>query len=308
MRFQVNELISNYILELKEIETALFKKDFGNKKLARFWRGLVRDPHGKWLKYYFEGYKYFQYGIQSKPDLDNHRDVELLKAAINQQRSFLTGIQTQKYEDFKLWLISLHKKQIYNGNKVKFCNRRRFALIIHSKIVLGEVLPLAKKYQDLYSNKGIQKVQLLEIDKNGLPKDVWLNDNEVIHYYPDPKYFEEYLTAMKKTLQELLNLEENSENEVLNKIAAYYQYAINTHMFENINQSLFANQANALLHIFGYEPISHGILDFAAMRLQPKSFNRYFLEEVINEMNKEKQKSRLRSDSENFYLKLAKKV
>ena len=121
---------------------------------------------------------------------------------------------------------------------------------------------------------------LPEIEQNGLPKDVWQNDAVVYHHYPNPKYIHQYLSMLKKILQKITGYTDCSGNILLSSIALYYQYAINTHLFENINQSLFANQMNALLQLFGYNPIEHGILDFVAMRLQPENFVTYFIDEV----------------------------
>ncbi len=292
-------LLKKHLTNLWRIEHLLVWKDVNNAKLRRFWKGLVRDSSGRWLKYYFEGYKYFQYGIQSKPNLVNSNDVIYVKTAIDQQRNFIQGLINQDIKDFKVWLISLHKKQIYNGNDIKIAVRRRFALIIHSRVVLDAVIPLAVKYHDPYINKRIQFVYLPKIAKKGLPKDVWYNEKEVFHYYPDPRFLPQYLSMIEEILQQIITMPYVGK-ELLSKIALYYQYAINTHMFENINQSLFANQMNALLQVFGFEPINHGILDFVAMRLQPVNFVKYFIDEV------EVGKRQNNLTSENRYLKLSK--
>lgn len=278
-------LLKQYLTELKEIEHALTRKDTKNQKLLNFWKGLVRDSEGKWLKYYFEGYKYFQYGIQTKPDLTKPSDISLIKAANRQNKAFAQGIINQSYLNFKSWLIKLHKKQIYNGQEIKIATKKRFALIIHSRIVLDAVIPLASKYNDPYINTGLQRVYLPKIAKEGLPMDIWQSKNEVSHYYPDPKFIDQYLKAMKELLQEIMTNPDNSQEALLSKIALYYQYGINTHMFENINQSLFANQVNVLLQVFGYKPINHGILDFVALRFQPVNFIKYFADEVTREEN-----------------------
>lgn len=291
------DLLQKYLTKLENIEESL-RKDVNSPELLTFWKGMVRDSDGRWLKYYFEGYKYFQFGIQQKPNLKNSNNVTYIKTSINQQRDFIEGLINQNITDFKSWLISLHKKQIYNGNDIKIATKKRFALIIHSRIVLDAVIPLASKYKDPYINKKTQFVCLSGIDKEGLPKDVWENENEVFHYYPEPRFLSQYLSVMEKTLQEIFTTP--NVEELLSKIACYYQYAINTHMFENINQSLFANQVNALLQVFGYKPINHGILDFVAIRFQPQNFVRYFIDEV------EVSQRQVSLITENRYLRLSK--
>jgi len=51
-------------------------------------------------------------------------------------------------------------------------------------------------------------------------------------------------------------------------------------MFEAVNQSLFANHANVMLELIGFERIPQGVIDFAAMRLQPENFIKFFIDEV----------------------------
>lgn len=139
---------------------------------------------------------------------------------------------------------------------------------------------MAQKYNDPYINKGTQVVHLPKIDLKGCPMDKWKN-NQVIHYYPDPKYFDQYLQIMKSKLEQfVLRINHKVDKKTLGIIANYYQYGINMHMFEDINQSLFANQANAMLKLLGLRPIEHGIIDFVAMRLQPENFSKYFIDEV----------------------------
>jgi len=84
----------------------------------------------------------------------------------------------------------------------------------------------------------------------------------------------------EKLEQFILKIDRQVDGKTLEIIASYYQYGINMHMFENVNQSLFTNQANAMLKLLGLKPIEHGILDFVAMRLQPKNFLNYFIDEV----------------------------
>lgn len=297
------KLYKQYLTDLNEIENAFIGKDVKNQKLLNFWKGLVRDSEGKWLKYYFEGYKYFQYGNQPKPDLIKPSDISLIKAAIRQNKAFAQGIVNQSYLNFKPWLIKLHKKQIYNGQQVKIATKKRFALIIHSRIVLDAIIPLAIKYNDPYINRNTQKVCLPQIDNEGFPVDIWQNKNEVSHYYPDPKFIDQYLKAMKELLQAIVANSDISQEDLLSKIALYYQYAINTHMFENINQSLFANQVNVLLQVFGYKPINHGILDFVALRFQPVNFIKYFVDEVIETKNNRLKSTLSREDER--YLELS---
>lgn len=272
--------LNKYLNGLKKIEQSLRKKDDTNLQMLEFWKGLVRDSDGRWLKYHFEGIKYFQYGKQSQVDLTNKIHLSLIKAAISQNKAFISGLRSKSFNNFRTWLIKLHQKQIYNKIEGKILASKRVSQGEHSRIVVDTIILLAAKYHDPYINKGTQIVHLPMIDQKGLPMDVWQNKQEVFHYYPEPEFLDQYLQVMKEILEEIITNSDMTDKELLSKIASYYQYGINTHMFENINQSLFANQMNALLQLFGFKPISHGILDFAAMRLQPENFIKYFIDEV----------------------------
>lgn len=62
----------------------------------------------------------------------------------------------------------------------------------------------------------------------------------------------------------------------MSKIAEFYQYAVNTRPYPQINNSIFMSIANTMLKIAGLDPVPHGILDHTAQRLQPENFIRYF--------------------------------
>lgn len=245
------------------------------------WRGLVRDASGRWLKYYKDGMKYFKYGKQSKPDLTDMEQFRLIKTSVDHEKAFLSGLKNKSFTDIKSWLIKLHKIQAYKGKGGKILTARRVSRGEHSKIVKNAILPLAKKYADPYKNTGTQTLYLSNISAENLPRDEWKNSNRLMHYYPDPAFLDHYLQIMVKTLVEFMEkINYADKRELLVLIARYYQYAINMHMFENVNQSLFCNQANSMLKLIGLKPIEHGVLDFAAMRLQPNNFTEYFIDEV----------------------------
>lgn len=272
--------LNQYLKKLKKIETAVVKKEISDQSLLEFWRGLVRDSDGRWLKYHYEGIKYFRFGQQAKPDLTSREETSYIKSSIRQNRAFLLGLKNQSFNNLRTWLIKLQREQVYGGIEGKLLRNIRVSQGEHSRIVVDAIVPLAAKYHDPYTNLGTQIVYLPKIDQEGLPKDIWQSSKEVFHYYPEPRFLDQYLQVMKEILKDLITSPDISDKELLSKIALYYQYGVNTHMFENINQSLFCNQMNALLQVFGFKSINHGILDFAAMRLQPENFIKYFIDEV----------------------------
>ena len=276
----LNTINEKYFAKLRRLKNIVHKKDFQNPDFLEFWKGLIRDSTGRWLAYYYKGVKYFKYGKQSKPDLNDKLQLALIKSSIKHEQAFLSGLNNGGFKNLKQWLIKLHRKQSYFGTKGQILLKGRISQGEHSKMVIGSVLSLAQKYNDPYINKGAQVVNLPVIDPDGCPMDKWEN-KQVTHYYPDPKYFDQYLQIMKSKLEQfVLRSDHKVDKKTLEIIASYYQYGINMHMFENVNQSLFANQANAMLKLLGLKPVEHGILDFAAMRLQPKNFLNYFIDEV----------------------------
>lgn len=279
---KLSKLITEKVYsELDGIKNAVNNNNNKDQKLISFWKGLVRDPYGDWLNYYLDN-KYFKYGKQPYPDLTNKENLALIKKSIEHEKYFLLSLINNRFQNNKEWLIKLHKKQAYKGIGGKLLTKKRTSRGEHSSMVKKIIIPLAKKYSDPYANKTTQKVKLSGINFYALPKDRWININIVWHYYPDPIFYEQYLCIMQKKIGELvIKLSDNMNiKDLLTDISQYYQYGINMHMFEDINQSLFVNQVNSLLMLMNLNPINHGILDFVAMRFQPKNFTKYFIDEV----------------------------
>lgn len=271
---------SPYFAKSKRLKKLIEEKNFHNPGFLEFWKGLVRDSTGRWFTYYLKGIKYFKYGKQSKPNLNDKLQLTLVKSSIKHEQAFLSGLQKESFKNLKQWLIQLHHKQSYFDTKGQVLFKRRISQGEHSQVVVGSILSLAQKYNDPYINKRAQVVCLPGIDPSGCPIDKWGN-NQVVHYYPDPKYFDQYLKIMKSKLEQfVLKADHKIDKKILKIIANYYQYGINMHMFETVNQSLFINEANAMLKLLGLRPIEHGIIDFVAMRLQPENFAKYFIDQV----------------------------
>ncbi|OGY06972.1 MAG: hypothetical protein A3D24_01470 [Candidatus Blackburnbacteria bacterium RIFCSPHIGHO2_02_FULL_39_13] len=247
-----------------------------------FWASIVRDSSGRWSQYNKSNTSYF-YGTQPVPDLTNATQRQLIEATINQQKSFLRGLDSGEFnEDFLLWLQKLHKLQAYKGEGGKFSRGVAISEGSHTNIVKNEVMPIAQKYSDPYSIKtDLQSPRLPGISDSALPTDQWTSRGIVVHYYPDTRYNFQYSKQMRTTLEQIGEaLPKGATEDTISLISQYYQYGINSRMFEQVNQTLFANQVNAMLQRLGLNPVEHGILDFVAMRLQPENFNKYFIDEV----------------------------
>ncbi|MBI4358239.1 MAG: hypothetical protein HY584_02975, partial [Candidatus Omnitrophica bacterium] len=144
------------------------------------------------------------------------------------------------------------------------------------------VAELAHKVNDEYFDylknpNGVHVVQLDRVSEEAKPRNLG-----TMHLYPDAVHVDAYFEAMRQILSEFAEMKKNgaSQSELVAKIAEFYQYAANARPFTQINNSLFMNMANAMLREAGLAGITHGILDHAAMRLQPAIFAKLFLEAV----------------------------
>ena len=168
--------------------------------------------------------------------------------------------------------IQINPGQIRQG----YCSNSRY----HEAT---EIEAIARKYGDPYrvSNQS-QRVKLKGIPEEYQPLDINTEDGGYRHIYPNGGSLEKYYyKEMHRTATEALELIKRgaSETKILYKIAEHYQYAANARPYGQINNSLFMNEINTLLKKARLKGMPHGMLDHAAMRLQPEAFKKYFVDE-----------------------------
>lgn len=141
-----------------------------------------------------------------------------------------------------------------------------------------QIEEVAKQYGDPYRVDITSTVKL-----KGIPKDYLPCDYEGgYHIYPDGKSLTKYYyKEMHRTSKEVIKLINNgaSERKILKKLAEHYQYAANARPYGQINNPLFMNEVNTLLSKAGMKGMPQGILDIAAMHLQPDTFKKYFMDQ-----------------------------
>ena len=146
-----------------------------------------------------------------------------------------------------------------------------------------EIEAIARRYGDPYRvDNQSQRVNLDGIPTDHQPLDINTEDSGYRHFYPDGSSLEKYYyKEMHRTAAEALELINSgaSQTQILHKIAEHYQYAANARPYGQINNSLFMNEINTLLSKAGMKGMPHGMLDHAAMRLQPETFKKYFADE-----------------------------
>jgi hypothetical protein len=169
-----------------------------------------------------------------------------------------------------------------------------------------KIAELAERYGDNYGGAGrfqwgkpnsesYSVVELPGIDRDNLPYDVvrydergWLKsmdhkdyrENGYEYVYPGSRGVEQYLTKVQevgKQIEATIKAGNADHDRVLEMIALQYQYGANARPFHQINNSLFMQLANAQVKMLGLKGMTHGDMDIAAQRMQPRSFARYFV-------------------------------
>lgn len=154
-----------------------------------------------------------------------------------------------------------------------------------------DIATLAAKYGDPYAKRfftaGKYVLPLSGITKEHLPYDE-LDKKNYTYHYPRGDAINEYMEQINNLGVEILRRLYSGNyvhDDVIELIAKQYQYGAVIRPFYQINNSLFMNLANAQLKLFGYEGISHLDLDFAAQRMSPDTFTKYF-KDTVKEFNK----------------------
>ncbi|MBI2335058.1 hypothetical protein HYU96_04670 [Candidatus Daviesbacteria bacterium] len=286
---------------LEEVNRALVNGQ-KTEELREFWRSIVRDSDGSLQKYQgIVSEKYYK-GPQPDFDLSDPDTTRYIMFSISTRLAFLEdlarGRQHVSLPQFKQWLIELHQGQAYKHNQKpgEIVSIGSVTGGYHSPFVRDDVVKIAQKYGDPYTEafqkqggaRDPYKLVLPGIRPEGGAEDAifrpFSRDKPVtvIYSYPNPSYFDDYIEQMQIRLKRLELMGEEIYLETqLKEIAEFYQYAIVARMFSEVNQSLFMNMVNGLLEQRGLRAIPHGILDFAALRLQPDNFAKYFNDEVV---------------------------
>jgi hypothetical protein len=122
---------------------------------------------------------------------------------------------------------------------------------------------------------------VVRYDKDGNPKDV--EDGGYEYVYPPASSIPEYIdqiTSLGQQIEGAIKQGGVNPDAVLSLIARQYQYGAIVRPFNQINNSIFMQFANAQVKLLGYNGVTHGAMDIAAQRLQPDTFARYFIDRV----------------------------
>lgn len=162
------------------------------------------------------------------------------------------------------------------------------------------VATIAKKYGDRYGERfspvflpnteASSTVALDRVDSKFWPKDFTDVDSsgkpDVYSYefdYPDGEGMDQYFDAMfqiGKDITTEMAQQNPNKDRILEMIAEQYQYGAIARPFDQINNSLFMNLANAQIKLLGYNGVTHGEMDLVAQRLQTSTFKHYFKNRV----------------------------
>lgn len=263
------------------------RRQVEQKQPTLFWQQCVRDIDGKWHKYThihsMERTKYF-FGSQPTIDYTNATAVNLLLANISVRQALYDTLREGGIEDavsFRQWLIDLRSMMEYRPTEEWKLSVH--ATTTHTDIVLQDVIPIAKLYDDPYSPQSASAGPVFDnIPREALPIDV-RDGGCITHTYPSLDYCDYYFEAALRQLNKLQTIA-NDQKSYIHSVAHLYQLLVNLHYFPSINTSLYMNIANGLLELVGLQGVEHGIKDFVAMRLQPSNYQQYFHDEVMQGM------------------------
>lgn len=258
---------------------------------------LVRDRINPMTATMFDKDVFFQKYVDSQTDV---REATL--ATFSGEGYRLDGEIKRRdlssLEDFSEWLKDLHilaaegkdQEAVYRTDVTPGKFHTKKSAESNYSAELMKMQKVAKRLDDPFENhsfrsfsEGDASVTLLPgIKSEALPRTIGGT-----HYYPTSEHHGEYLREMHRSMLECLQLKETDKPSVcLEKIAEFYQYAANSHLFDQINNSLFMNITNTLLERVGMVGIPHDELDYAAMVLQPKALVRYFSAQVLDTQDK----------------------
>lgn len=173
----------------------------------------------------------------------------------------------------KISALGLNQKRNYYVNekskiKLSIGRFRLDNLVSRYKTIGYEVanqeMSLNKReyYETINYNK---KVSLI---LPNLSVDVCPINEGIKHIYPSSKFIGLYFIQMQERLKNFqAQFEQKDLSYLINEIIWFYIYAVNIRPFNHINNSLFMNIFNTLLHILGLKGISHFYFDYIAQRL-----------------------------------------
>ena len=254
-----------------------------DKKQTDFWQQCVRDIDGEWIKYIklrsLEDTRYF-YGHQPHINYENPAEVNLLQVNIDIRHEVyktIGDVVSMDAKDFQKWLESLRYKMQYRPTEE--WKLAIHATTTHTDVVLQDIIPIAKEYDDPYALSLSSGPIFNGFPKEALPIDE-VEGDFIKHTYPSLEFSGLYFDAVLYQIRSLHN-ERHSTDSYIRGVANLYQLLINLHYFPSINTSLYMNIANGLLEVANIKGVDHGIKDFVAMRLQPKNYQDYFRLEVL---------------------------
>ncbi|NDG84388.1 MAG: hypothetical protein EBX52_05030 [Proteobacteria bacterium] len=89
-----------------------------------------------------------------------------------------------------------------------------------------------------------------------------------VHRYPEPGAVQAYINLASEYLYRIRALIQKGDLDSARAlIGHYYHVLVNAHPYENVNNSLFANQMIYLLKLTGHPGVAHGDLDHLLMRM-----------------------------------------
>ncbi len=219
--------------------------------------------------------KWFK-GTQLRPDLADEGTRAYLRASLRCREQILATWRQPEalgsFDQFNSWLDGLHAVQRYKGR-----GSRQDSSIIMSIGGLDDALvKVSAKFRDGFVERAERTSPGVSLPGARLSR--WAD--HLFYRSPSLARRERYLQAAWFQLRRLAAPGEMPLEERVDRIARMFFLLNATHLYEEVNLSLFMNLANALLEDAGLRGIEHGILDFVGMSLSSRTAIAHFRQEV----------------------------
>ncbi len=249
-----------------------------------FWDQCVRDTRGTWTAYASQKSAYEVPYFRGKQETyKTSAERTYLLAHLDTRRAFYEGLAVvpeMSVDTFRNWLETL--RCLLEYRKSESALHEKSITNKHTKLILEQILPIAKQYNDPYFLGTAVGPIFPGFPKESLPFDEVKGSHVYYHHYPSLNYTDIYLGASLRTFKRIINHDECARTQdYIHEVAYFFQLLINLHLFAAINVSLYMNMADGLLELAGLRGVEHGIMDFVAFRLQPETFQAYFYDTVI---------------------------
>ncbi len=188
--------------------------------------------------------------------------------------------------DYEKMMYDHHRGSIYLNSKKGGLHSDNPGVVDHRKGIPVSTRPNAVAYYNQLASEyklGSMvegKMPIRGLDINDWPTNNFNTGTERVmgaHIYPAGNSMKAYFKLGADYLYDIRSLIQQGKNvEAQQKIGHYYHVMLNARPYDQINNSIFANQANYLLKLTGHKGIQQGHLDHVMMRMSSDQIDKFW--------------------------------